>query len=294
MNPLQAPPSGVGCYARDHSVDELVRHGWAFVCLNGERTDAEPKARELAARGVAVFFWSGPGSWRPSEWEREILRMRGLVQRTGARGFIADPEMYWDQVDDGAHVGAAFGRAMADAASECSVGITSYPAWRRDVLRAFAAETRGRVWCTPQIYGRTSAQWAELGRDTDHNGTPDTIADIHEEWFRQWAELFGRGMTIPSVAGWVAHGSLGDGPGFRAYLAAMPRAQGAIAFLTSGGGPPAHILEGLRGYNPSGSMLARPFFLARGWLSSRGGQIATIAIVVFAVLAFGAWRAAHV
>jgi hypothetical protein len=285
--PAFGPPNGVGCYARDHSVDELIAHGWAFVCLNGERTDAEEKARALRARGVRVFFWSGPGAWRPASWGGEITRLVALCKRTGAHGFIADPEMYWDGVRDGANVGAAFGRALASAADEgLSVGLTSYPLWKPDVLRAVGEAGRGKVWFTPQIYGRSALEIATReGR---------SVQSVNNQWWTRWTAVGGAGMTIPSVAGWVSTSELGTPQGFARYLAELPKAQGAIAFLTAGGGPPAHILAGLRAYNPAGNVLAQGALAARGFASSRNGQLAlALLALIVAVAALAAWKGAR-
>lgn len=248
------PPVGLGVYLRD----QVLGAPFAFRCVNGSRSDAGEQARAARALGGEVWLYTGPTSWEPDTWRDGLASILAQRRALGATGIIADAEGGWPDVtreraeSEARELGAALGAAAADT----RVGFTSYPNW--GPLESFAATCGPMVWCSPQIYGRTS-----------------NTAEAFASWWARWVGLFGTARCIPSIAGWNASDDHRTPEGFRAYLERLPRAPGAIAW-TAAGGVPAHIAAALSTWSPGGSSIetaarAAYSFAARPVGTSRPG-----------------------
>lgn len=259
-NPV--PPFGLGVYLRDRV--EPVR--WAFGAVNAWRADRASQAAALRAAGASVWVYGTPERFNPSTWREGVARLASVARELGAAGVIADPETGWPELarerrDTEAR---ALGAALADLSGEFRVGATSYPSF--PALDALAQGCRGRVFGSPQIYGRTSAD-----------------AEAFASWLDAWRQpsRFGR-YCIPSIAGWAAQPSMASAAGYRAYLAKLPKAAGAIVWETSGA-MPAYIRDALNEYSPGGTP-AGTAAAAAGILALHPPVVAVAALVVVVAL----------
>lgn len=201
------PPIGHGVYARDQEVEWLAR--FDFIVLNGVRTDAVAKARQLVQMGKSVWFYAFPSWWMPEGNDEERVRtMEQLIDSVGAHGAIADPENGWPDQPSSRF------QQLADAIS-ASVnrgyrwGITSFAEL---VPRARPLVSSG-AWVAPQVY---------------HNSPNDNV-----RLYNMWRRLFGSHMIIPSVALWrLAPDFSGPMSDYARYLSLLPPAQGAIGWTT--------------------------------------------------------------
>lgn len=228
------PPFGLGYYARE----ELEpRPAWRFVAVNAWRSDAAELAREAQARGAAAWLYGTPEHFRPDTFRAGLERLERLAgEIPGIAGVIADPEGEWPELSSSRRneLAAELGAGLATLARSTRVGVTSYPSWPG--LEALAREAGRGVWGSPQIYGRTAND-----------------AETFARWLDAWRAHFGA-RVIPSIAAWASSEGLATPEGFRAYLARLPRAAGAIAWDVTGR-MPAYIVEGLEAYSPGGSEL---------------------------------------
>lgn len=202
------PPIGHGVYARDQSVEWLSR--FDFVVLNGERTDAPTKARALVAAGKSVWFYAFPTWWSPDGDDVErVHTMEQLIDSTGARGAIADPERGWPEA--GSDRIQHLSNAIRDSVNRgYQWGITSFAEF---ITRATPLKSSG-AWVAPQIY---------------HNSPADNV-----RLYNMWRNMFGPNMIIPSVALWrLAPDFSGPMSDYAAYLSKLPPAQGAIGWTTA-------------------------------------------------------------
>lgn len=270
------PPFGTGVYVRN-TVNGLPDVRFYFV--NAERSDRIEQARALQGRGKQVWFWVGPEMSRHDTWERGLARSMESVNAVRGEGILVDPERNrntggW-MVSDARDRMARFGEACAAAAADTRVGMTSY--YSHPGVREFAAAAGDRVWGTPQLYGHVETNPAEWQRQ-----------------FEGWQAYFGATRVIPSISGWVTHpsGQTGgqDTPeGYAAYLAACPKASGAIAFLGAGR-TPDYVVQQLEAYSAGGNA----FSTFMRWCAAAIGRPAgaavlglLLAISVFVVGAVG-------
>ena len=217
------PPFGRGGYARD----VLESYLGSFVALNAWRSDVAAQARQARSRGLRVYLYGTPERWRPDTWRPSLARIIAQCRSLGLDGIIADAEGNWSgQVEEA----RALGRALAQASDAVNVGFTSFPSW--PYVRELAAQCRGKVWGTPQIYGRTG-----------------TGEGTFAAWYAPWVAAFGPGRVLPSIAGWVSNDRLSTSAGFRAYLEMLPAACGCIVWDEAGSAP-AHIVTALSSYTP--------------------------------------------
>lgn len=258
------PPFGLGMYGRN-----TWREGYPlrFVVIAERRTDAPAQVAAARAAGVTPWLYSGPDSWTPSEWRASLARIVEKARTLGCEGIVADPEGGWPDLPTARRnaEALALGQALAGASSTTRVGVTSYPLF--PALDALAEGCGRSVWGSPQIYGRTSQD-------------PDAFA----AWFDRWRARFGS-RCIPSIAGWASSPALSTPAGFRAYLAALPRAPGAIVWDEAGDSP-AWIDEALSEYSPGGNA-AGTAGLAALTLAQHPPAVAlaVVALVIVAVLA---------
>jgi hypothetical protein len=217
------PPFGVGGYARD-ALEPYLRD---FVALNAWRSDVRAQAEQAKARGLRVYLYGTPEHWRPDTWRASLGRIVAQCRELGCVGIIADAEGNWEGQSAQAR---ALGAELAKASAVVNVGFTSYPMWAH--VRTLAAQCKGKVWATPQLYGRT--------------GNGDAV---FQRWYAPWVAAFGMGRVVPSIAGWVSSDALATSEGYRAYLAAIPPACAVIAWDESGSAP-RHILQALSTYKP--------------------------------------------
>lgn len=259
------PPQGVGVYARAQSAEWLSRFG--FVALHGRRFDTPAKARALLEAGREVWLYTTPASWEPQTFRAEVARMLRLVRELGVSGFIADPESGWRGASS--RVAAELGAMLRDAARETRVGVTSYPLWAH--RRALAAECKGAVWASPQLYAK--------GRNPAHLQT----------WFGEWQEMFGRTRVIPGISGTIhmrdSDPRIETAEGFAWYLSTVPAAGGAIAWTA--GIPRPHIGAGLDSYHPGGSLAAHLTLAAASRLNSPAGLVLLVLLVLVALAVSG-------
>ncbi len=225
------PPTGLGVYGRDR----VLTAPFKWRAVNAARADDAAQVGRARALGGSVWLWSGPDSWRPENWRATLANIVAECQQKSCAGFIADPENGWPDLSRArlAAEMAAFGAALGAASRETRVGVTSYPTLPG--LETLASNAGMGVWGSPQMYGRTSTD-----RATMHS------------WYARWTAAFGPLRVIPSIAGWVSSDKIDTDAEFRAYLAALPKAPGAIVWPA--GELPAHIMAALADYNPGGSL----------------------------------------
>lgn len=211
------PPTGIGVYARDQTVDWLAQ--FDFVAVNATRADAVATAQALIARGKVVWGYRSPSSWLPtdtsgndSDYEAMIARDEAFLQASGAVGSICDPETGWA----GATQAQAQGLADAIAASIArgyKWGVTCFASGMPGRWMQILATTG--AWGSPQIY---------------HSGPEDA------QYLNAWLSAFGPSGVILSVA--LTSASMANEPGFAsaadyaAYLAQLPPTQGSIGWTT--------------------------------------------------------------
>ena len=262
------PPTGVGVYARNQSIEWLRQ--WDVVALNGWRADALAKGEALKAHGRPVWLYGTPEHWAPANWRASIGRLVALREQGGFEGIIADPERGWATLARATRDAEALrlGQGLAEAANETRVGVTSFPLW--GPLGALAEGCGTKVWASPQLYGQSLK--------------PETI----QGWYDRWSEAFGAGRVIPSIAGWIpsARPQLASPEVYRAYLAAIPKAGGALAWTAIGQMPP-HIQAQLGTYDPGDNGLLRAAMIARSVFSNP--VLLIILGVVLAGVAAGAF-----
>lgn len=254
------PPLGLGVYARD-AIEALP---WRFVAVNAWRSDARAQAATARGAGAGVWLYGTPERFTPATWRDGIARLERMAAELDVDGVIADAESEWPELSASrrAEEAAAFGAELARLARSTRVGFTSYPSF--PALAELAAAAGRGVWGSPQIYGRTSSD-----------------AEVFSRWFDAWRVHFGS-RCIPSIAGWPAGASMHDGPGFRAYLAKLPAAAGAIVW-DEAGAMPSYIADALRDFHPGGSAAGTAREVAL--VSSQHPQFLVLAIVVGIVVA---------
>lgn len=264
------PPSGVGIYGRQQTIEFLAR--WPFVTLHFQRSDTPTKLAALKERGVKVWLFAGPEAWIPGAFPATTDVMVNLAERFGAEGIIADPETQWSggNATDRARNGRALGQKLKDASSRTRVGMTSVP-WM-NALPQVAEIARGHIWGSPQIYHPQGNDFAALVR----------------EWYAPWQNALGPERVIPSIAGWPSNDRIHDLASYNAYLSVLPSAVGAVAWTT--GETPSYIFDRLEDWRP-GPLPARLALEARGWLMTTPGLILlAVGAIILLMLAFGAWR----
>jgi len=228
------PPFGLGYYARE-AIEP--RPAWRFVAVNAWRSDARELVAQARERGAAAWLYGTPEHFRPDTFRDGLARLERLAgELEGVTGVIADPEGEWPELSSSrrAELAAELGAGLGALARSTRVGVTSYPSWPG--LEELARAAGRGVWGSPQIYGRTAND-----------------AETFARWFDMWRAHFGA-RCIPSIAGWASSPGLANAEGFRAYLARLPRAAGAIAWDATGR-MPSYIADALEAYSPGGSEL---------------------------------------
>lgn len=258
------PPASLGVYGRAVVLGAPFR--WRAV--NASRADVATQVAQARAYGGGVWLWSGPESFSPRAWRGTLARILSLCESLGCDGIIVDPESEWPALTTAARASEliAFGAALRDASTRVRVGITSYPMFPGiDVL---AREAGSRVWGSPQIYGRTSLNAADF-----------------DSWYARWTDIFGAARVIPSVAGWESVPALGTADGFRAYLASVPRAGGAIVWPPQRELAP-HIAAALADYSPGGNPVGTAAAVAFSVAARPTFMVAALVVAALAVGAF--------
>jgi len=260
------PPNGRGIYVRE-SITDAQRIGANFAMVNAERSDADELARSLGG----AWLYSLVGAWRPDTWRdglAQILAKRRqlLAQGIPVHGIVADPEGGWPQLSAAqlASKVTALGQTLAALASEMRVGLTTYPSWPGRL--ALVAAAGDALWYSPQIYGRTSQDPADLAR-----------------WYALWTSVAGPQHCIPTIAAWPVSPMHATAQGYHDYLAMLPAAAGYIAF-DGMGRMPTHIADALLTYEPGGSALETAALGARNLLLRPAAIGIAVAIVVLVVL----------
>lgn len=266
LNPLTygLPPSGLGVYGRAR----IPAGPWSWVAVIGHSAAYASQAAEVRSLGLPLWLWAFPSHSGPVTWRDGLDLLVRRARETGAVGIIVDPETGWRELPRDRRIAEmrAYGAALADIArSGLRVGATSH-AFVPDIETLVDAAGDG-VWWSPQIYSQSDGP----GHDAAA--------------FQRWYDVFaGAGMRrIPSIAGWVPdrEPSLGTPAGFAAYLAALPKASGAIVF-PGGSTVPGHMLAALQGYHPGGSVLGTAA-LEAGAIVSRLAFLATLGGVLLIV-----------
>lgn len=266
MNPLAlinrgAPPAGLGAYLRADAQPNVSL--WRFRAVNAARADYAQVASQARSYG-RVWMYSMPNVWVPSNWRNELERIYARTIEVGAEGFIVDCENEWPGLGNAerAREFEALGARMVEMARDVRVGFTSFPNLPGiDVLGRVAG---GHIFATPQIYG------------IDAND-----AATFQRWFDKWVATFGRAHVIPSIAAWVSGPALSTPERYRAYLAQLPRAGGAIAWTT--GTPPSWMQAELARYSPGGNALATVLLAGASYAARPVFLVALIVVVVFVV-----------
>lgn len=259
------PPIGLGVFARDSVPDGP----WSHVAINVARGDAAQLAALAKARGKDVWIYMTFEQFTPATWREGLALLVARAASLGATGIIVDAEEGWAGQDAEA---ALLGAAMRVAAQDTRVGFTSIPSF--GPLAAVARAAGESVFGMPQIYGRTSVDPAAF-----------------RAWWARWQSEFGVRL-IPAIAGWVSSPALSNAPGFAQYLSILPNAPGAFVWLGEGGIPP-HVLAGLQGYNPGGSIPGTWFRALEAWIARPAGLVtAGIVLVTLCVIAAATYRSA--
>lgn len=259
------PPSGKGVYLRDQGADYAVALPWCnIVAINAKRRDALDDVERVKAAGKQAWLYSMPSEWTPNAWPQELERIKAMAKASGADGFIANPEAPWPQLARAereaklSRLGAELGRA----ANETRVGIVSIAAFPG--IRTIASETRGKVWGSPELY-------------SPHSRSEMSV------YMERWKQAFGESRVIPSISGYIPPSALGETlrepEKYREYLANLPFAVGAIAWMAAGGPLPGYMEDALSAYNPTGNRVYGSVLLARSILSNPFSVI--IAALIF-------------
>jgi hypothetical protein len=207
-----APPRGKGFYERQASAypnGDSIRFaqeiGASFVVLHAALVTPQKVARARAAN-FPIWFWSGPESWSPDNWQRTYEQQMALAGRyasQGAKGFIPDiEEISWTDVEESERQALFTALRVASETYE-SIGFTSYPTWP---YHDNIANTCPLIWASPQLYGIV---------------TPGTGAELRARG-RRWRDIF-RGGYCPSLAAWDRESSEQA-----AYLRDFVQEEGAI------------------------------------------------------------------
>lgn len=253
-----APPIGLGIFLRDSYVDGP----WAWVAVLATRADYAHEAGLAHAAGKQVWLYAMPDQFGPTVWRDGLALVLRRAAECGAVGVIVDPENGWS--NDTADQIPAFGAALSDAASTMRVGITSFPSW--GPMAALAHASGDACFGVPQIYGQHGAFSA---------------SEINGQWAR-WNAAFGTRL-IPAFAMWVPadHPEMGDPATYAAYLARLPRAGGAIGWMS--GAIPVHMLAAVRAWNPGGNTVGMLGLAALAWLGRPAGAL-TIGLAIAALI----------
>lgn len=219
----------------------------------------------LEAHGGRGWLYGLPDAWRPGSWRGTLERCLERVRETGAAGILADPENGWPQASDSE--ARALGEALAQAARETRVGVTSYPLFPR--LDALADACRGWVWGSPQIYGASGgpAEW--------------------RAWHARWVRAWGPGSVVPSLA--AGGGGLaaprafhGSAQGLLDYWRSVPRGAGIIFW--PGASIPAHVADAAQQFHPGGSPAGTALYAIRdSLLRPAGAAMLAVLAAVFIV-----------
>lgn len=204
------PPTGLGVYAWRSSIPAGP---WAWFVVDPRF----PAVVAEAKRRGPTWLFRGPESWTLETWRATLAELVAIASRplSGFEGVVVNPEAGWDGASDADF--AEFGDALAQAALVTRIGVVTIPSWRGFERVARAA---GRmVWWSIELYARTTA--------------PSTFA-AH---VARWRSVVGR-RVVPSLAGFIPATAMGrewidpdeDGSSYRDYLAAVPRASGAIVW----------------------------------------------------------------
>lgn len=249
-------PSGLGAFMRGSFTRPLP---WRFVFVNAWARNAPAQVAAARAAGAEVFLYGLPGKFGPRTWRPGLAFIVAKARAIpGVVGIVPDLENGWTGSD--ADEATAFGAELRELAeSGLRVGVTGYPfvAW----LHPIAEAAGPLVFFVVQIYGRTAMS-----------------AEIFATWWRRAVGAF-PGRTMLAIAGWVASEALSTAEGFRAYLAALPRAPAAAVWPT--GTIPRHIREALATYEPDQPYDAgtgSPAPRARRARGSGGGALVLLAL----------------
>lgn len=258
------PPWGLGFYAREDALELSTR----FVCIRPDRNDAQEQADAVRARGAQLWLWIGPERSRHDNFEEGLALLQARARSLGAAGVIVNPERNartggWMAPRSRETMGR-YGAACAQLARETRVGMVTFPS--HPGVEEFAQAAGGAVWGSVELYGEN---------------VPD--AEGMQRWYQRFVAAFGAQRVIPSIAGWAHGPNTNTREAFRAYLARVPRAAGAIAFDAMGE-MPAWMREELQSYEPGGSALGTIALALRGWLARPAGA-AALAIVGALVVA---------
>lgn len=267
---MVCPPTGHGIYARALGIEYLRR--FDNVAIQYTRTGSGELARALLADGVDVYAFDGPAAWRPSDWRRTLPDILSWARAVGATGILPDPEDAWRGAR--AEQMSQLGRALREAAAELPVCITAFPLLPH--RQALAAETKGYVSASPQLYAK---------------GHP---ASALKAWFDHWEDLWGAGAVVPSVS--IGSGirdadpvAFGSAAGFHAYLESVPAAPGWWAWPT-GSVPESRTRVYLDADPAKGKGL---LFRAGCLVPSTTGEVlvATVVAAIVVLLVVAWWRA---
>lgn len=262
------PPFGLGFYAREDALELETR----WVAIRADRGDAARQAEQVHARGAQLWLWIGPELSRHDNFDEGLALLRERARSLGAAGVIVNPEKNrrtggWN-VSNPREVMGRYGAACAQLASDTRVGVVTFPS--HPGVEEFARAAGGKVWGSCELYGENVPDAAGMAR-----------------WTQRFTDAFGAARYIPSIAGW-SHGPHTNSPeAFRAYLAKIPAAAGAIAFDSMGEMRPWMRAE-LMNYQPGGSsigtlVLALRALLARPEGAAIAGALVLLAVVVVAL-----------
>ncbi len=260
------PPTGRGIYLREDA-NEARRIGASFALVNGARADAAEQARAVGG----AWLYSLVSRWRPETWRdglAELLAKRRQLRALGipVHGIVGDAEGGWPELSPAERVRevSALGAALAEVAQDMRVGFTTYPNWPgREALVGAAGDA---IWYSPQLYGRTSQDPADIRR-----------------WYELWTSIAGAQHCIPSIAGWPVSDLHRTPQGFADYLTMLPPAAGFIAFDATGP-MPSYIAERLATYEPGGSAIETQLLGLRNAVLRPAALAIGVAIIALVVM----------